>query len=170
MARKEEHLKHETEIKSLMIDAVRESALTEGRTTPAGSRNQGLGTVMWKVRDAVTRADRTVRVTELEMALAEKTRLHREELQQERRACNQEKANLLIELRTACQYIFRLAAVAQQAGAAAPPFYRQLQHFVDANAINPQRLLLLQPAPVVPAAAPAPAVTDDDGGNVEDEP
>ena len=75
MARKEEHLKHKTEIKSLMIDAVRESALTEGRTAPAGSKNQGLGTVMKKVRDAVTRADRSVRVTELEMALAEKARL-----------------------------------------------------------------------------------------------
>ena len=70
-----------------------------------------------------------------------------------------------------------MVAVAQQAGAAAPPFYGQMQIFVDANAINPQRLPLLRPAqaaPAVPApaaaAAAVPAAADDDGGDVEDEP
>ena len=69
-----------------------------------------------------------------------------------------------------------MVAVAQQAGAAAPPFYGQLQIFVDANAVNPQRLPLLQPIQVapavaVPAAVAVPVATaDDDGGDVEDEP
>ena len=88
-----------------------------------------------------------------------------------------ERANLLVELRTACQYIYQMAAVARQAGAAAPPFYGRMQIFLDTNAVNPQRLPILRPAQVAPAvpapaaaAAAVPAVADEDGGDVEDEP
>ena len=67
-----------------------------------------------------------------------------------------------------------MAAVARQAGAATPPFYGQMQIFLDTNAVNPQRLPILRPAqaaPAVPApAAAVPAAAEDDGGDVEDEP
>ena len=91
-----------------------------------------------------------------------------------RRASNVERANLLVELRTACQYVYQMAAVARRAGAAAPPFYGQMQIFLDTNAVNPQPLPILRPAqaaPAVPApAAAVPAAAEDDGGDVEDEP
>ena len=125
---------------------------------------------------AAKKADRSMRVVDLELALSEKTRLHEEELQQLRQASNVERANLLVELHTACRYIFRMAVVAQQAGAVAPPFYGQMQIFVDANAINPQRLPLLQSAQVAPVVAVSvtvaavPAAAEDNGGDVEDEP
>ena len=128
-----------------MMDVVRARANAEEEATSASTKTKELGRMMKQVDTAVKRADRSMRVVDLELALSEKTRLHQEELLQLRQASNVERVNLLVELQTACQYIFRMAVVAQQAGAAAPPFYGQTQIFVDANAINPQRLPLLQP-------------------------
>ena len=172
LAWEEEHHKHEAEVKSLMADLVKVRASTEEQSTSAQTKE--LGRLMRRMDSAAERANRSVRVADLERALSDQTRQHEEELQQLRRASNVEQANLLVELRTACRYVYQMAAVAQQAGAATPPFYGRMQIFLDTNAVNPQPLPILRPvqaAPAVPAPAAAlPAAADDDGGGVEDEP
>ena len=81
MAREKDHLKHEAEVKSLMMEVVRMRANTEEEAASASTKTKELGRVMKQVDSAMKQADRSVRVADLEIALAEKTRLHQEELQ-----------------------------------------------------------------------------------------
>ena len=84
-----------------MADLVKVRANTDEQSTSAQTKE--LGRVMQRMDSAAKKAHRSVRMADLELALSEKTRLHEEELQQLRRASNVERANLLVELRTACQ-------------------------------------------------------------------
>ena len=71
LAREEEHKKHEAEVKSLMADLVRVRANTEEQSTSAQTKE--LGRVMKRMDSAAKRADRSMRVADLELALSEKT-------------------------------------------------------------------------------------------------
>ena len=62
-----------------MMDVVRARDNTEEES--ASTKTKELGRVMKRVDGAVKRADRSMRVADLELALSEKTRLHEVELQ-----------------------------------------------------------------------------------------
>ena len=77
-----------------MADLVKVRASTEEQSMSAQTKE--LGRLRRRMDTAATKANRSVRVADLELALSEKTRLHEEELQQLRRASNVERANLLV--------------------------------------------------------------------------
>ena len=68
LVREEEHLKHEAEVRSLMMDLVRARANTEEGL--ASTQTKELGRVMKRMDSAAKRADRSMRVADLELALS----------------------------------------------------------------------------------------------------